>query len=229
MKQFIDLTSWQRHIATCILDYIKSLDGKESIPCPHPLCYAILCLESELWCHLDDSHSTSKPNPRKRKGKEDGRVDISSAKKRKRPKLQGRPKNEDSGSKFVNKSAMDFDPGLAEVINMGVVVSRSSSPYCSTSSNSTSPTSIWDRPDDSDDLSTNTSLSDDIFEALSNTRDECQSSWETLSEPTNDVEPWNLDEVSHSSSLSANDCILPSCDTPPCVSNNLMEPIDPRL
>ncbi|OBT56677.1 hypothetical protein VE04_03810 [Pseudogymnoascus sp. 24MN13] len=221
MQQFPDRTSWQRHIAKCIPDYVESLDGKEFLPCPHPLCCAILCSESELWCHLDDSHSTCKPNLRKRKGEEDGRVDISSAKKRKRPKLQARPKNEDSGSKFVNKSAMDFDPASTEVIDMKVV-SRNSSPYYSTSTNS-----IWDGPDDnSDDLNTDTSLSDDIFDVFSNPGDECQSPWETPLEGTNDAEPWNPDEVTHASSLSGN---LPGCDTPPCVSNDLKELIDPRL
>ncbi|OBT38904.1 hypothetical protein VE00_10781 [Pseudogymnoascus sp. WSF 3629] len=224
MQQFSDRTSWQRHIAKCIPDYVESLDGKESIPCPHPLCCAILCSESELWCHLDDSHSTSKPNPRKRKGKEDGRVDISSAKKRKRPNLQTRPKNDDSSCEFVNMSAKSFHPGLADVIDMKVV-SRSSSPYYSTSTNS-----IWDGPDDnSDDLNTDTSLSDDIFDAFSNPGDECQSPWETPLEGTNDAEPWNPDEVTHGSSLSGNDWTLPGCDTPPCVSNDLKEVIDPRL
>ena len=224
MQQFSDRTSWQRHIAKCIPDYVESLDGKEYIPCPHPLCCAILCSESELWCHLDDSHSTSKPNPRKRKGEEDGRVDISSAKKRKRSKFQTRPKDDHSSCEFVNMSANSFHPGTAEVIDMRVV-SRSSSPDYSTSTNS-----IWDGPDDnSNDLNTDTSLSDDIFDAFSNPGDECQSPWETPLEGVNDAEPWNHAEVTHASSLSVNESTLPGCDTPPCVSNDLKEVIDPRL
>ena len=208
MQQFSDRTSWQRHIAKCIPDYVESLDGKESIPCPHPLCCAILCSESELWCHLDDSHSTSKPNPRKRKGEEDGQVDISSAKKRKRSKFQTRPKDNDSSCKFVNMSAKSFHPGLADVIDMRVV-SRSSSPDYSTSTDS-----IWDRPDDnSDELNTDTSLSDDSFDSFSNPGDVCQSPWKSPLGGVNDAEPWgNLDEV-----------------TPPCESDDLKELIDPRL
>lgn len=67
MKQFPDRTSWQRHISVCILEYVKSLESKDSIPCPYLLCPAVLHSESDLWHHLGDIHSTYKPGAGKKR------------------------------------------------------------------------------------------------------------------------------------------------------------------
>ena len=95
MKQFPDRTSWQRYISACIPEYVKSLDSKDSIPCPHLLCPAALHSESDLWHHLGDIHSTYKPDAgkkrqRQREEGEDERVEMSCAARMKRPRLLGK-------------------------------------------------------------------------------------------------------------------------------------------
>jgi hypothetical protein len=240
MKQFQDRTSWQRHISECILDYVKSLDIKDSIRCPHLLCSAVLYSESDLWHHLEDIHSTHKPNTGKKrqsKGKEDEdeQVKVLNATKRKRPRLQGKLEDEDSkvpggrksapkgrskdllGHMFVNVSAMDFDPGPAEIVEMAVVSSGSS---C----RSTPDNSVWDKHDDC--YSTDTSLSSlpgDILEAVPQTGEGCHSPWTiplggTTVDPFGDAEPWNVDanaDAISSPISSQEDRVLSGPDTPP--------------
>jgi hypothetical protein len=167
----------------CILDYIKSLDGKDSIPCPHSLCSAVLHSESDLWGHLGDIHSTHKPDTgkkrqRQREESEDERAETSGAATTKRRRLQVKLEDEDSkapcgrrsapkgrskeplGRTFVNISAMDFDPGLADVIEIAV---SSGSSSC----RSTPGGSVWDNRDDCYSIDTSfSSLSDNILEAV---------------------------------------------------------------
>jgi hypothetical protein len=137
MKQFPDRTSWQTHISRCVPEYVESLDNKDSIPCPHLICPAVLPSQSDLWHHLGDIHSTHKPDAggkrqRQRGEGEDERVERSGAAKRKRPRLQGKSEDRDFkapagrksapkgrfedplGHTFVNVSAMDFDPSPAD-------------------------------------------------------------------------------------------------------------------
>jgi hypothetical protein len=89
MKQYPDRTIWQRHVSECIPEYVESLDTKDSIPCPHLLCPAMLHSKSDLWHHLGDIHGTDKPHAaKKRQYSPDGGQDESSgAARRKRPRF----------------------------------------------------------------------------------------------------------------------------------------------
>ena len=97
-------------------------------------------------------------------------MDISSAKKRIQTRFQTQLKDNDSSYEFVNILTESFYPGLADVINISAVSPSPSLDY------STLTNSIWDKPDNnSNDLNTNTLLLDNIFNAFSNSGDECQS------------------------------------------------------
>jgi hypothetical protein len=202
MKQYPDRTIWQRHVSECIPEYVESLDTKDSIPCPHLLCPAMLHSKSDLWHHLGDIHGTDKPHAAKRPqyspdgGQDDG-VESSGAARRKRPrflaKLEDRtselpagrksaPKrhSEDPfGRKFVNATATDFDPGPTEVIEAGAVFSSSTSSY------STHGDSVWDEHDDCSSTDTSlSSLSSNLSETVPETRGDFHSPWSAPSEPT---------------------------------------------
>jgi hypothetical protein len=241
VKQFQDRTSWQRHISECIPDYVESLDIKDSIRCPHLLCSAVLYSESDLWHHLEDIHSIHKPDTRKKRQRkqedgEDERVEMLSAAKRKRPRLQGKLEDEDSkvsggrksapkgrskdplGRTFVNVSVVDFDPKPAEIVQMAVVSSGSSS--C----RSTPDGSVWDKHDDCYSIDASlSSLPDDNLEAVPQTREGCHSPWTiplgaTTVDSFGDAEPWIVDanaDASSSHISSQEDWVLSGPDTPP--------------
>jgi hypothetical protein len=205
IKQFPDQTGWQRHISQCIPEYVKSLGTKDSIPCPHLLCPTVLHSESDLWRHLGDIHSTDKPHAAKKrqhspdKG-QDNKFKSSNAARRKQPrliaKLESAPKRrpEDPiGRKFVNISAMDFDPSPTDVIETAAVID-SSTLCCSIQGDS-----VWDEHDDSSSTETSLpSLSSDLFEAFPETREDCHSPWSATSETTTveiPIDPEILHEV----------------------------------
>lgn len=145
MHYFRDVSSWRRHISQCIPDYVKSLPSNGSIPCPHPLCTAVLHSELVLWHHLGDVHSTPKPDVgMKRKDRSDGGQDEeaeTSGAVEKRPRLRNKLSacrrsalkncSEDPvGPKFIYFRPVDPDPSPAVVIKTASVSSMSPS-HCS--------------------------------------------------------------------------------------------------
>ncbi|KAN0101619.1 Protein of unknown function (DUF3435) domain containing protein [Hyaloscypha variabilis] len=192
LYQYPERPSWQEHISGCIPDYIARLPDKGSIPCPHLLCRVSLHSESDLWHHLEDIHSTPKPDvgkKRQRQREENEQAKRQSGAKTKRPRLQGKLEDGDSKAPFVRKSApkgrskdvfvnmstTDFDPSLADVVKMEA--SRSSS--C----DSTLDDSVWDQHDDRHGTNTSLlSLSDGILETFPQTGEGCDSPWITPSE-----------------------------------------------
>jgi hypothetical protein len=129
---------------------------------------------------------------------------------------------------------MDFDPSLADVIEMAVVSSGSSS--C----RSTPDGSVRDKHDDCYSIDTSiSSLSDDILEAVPETGEDCHSPWATPPEATTvelfaDAKPWNLnanaDDISSLISSLEEDWSLSGPDTPPSYLSSVpMELVDPAL
>jgi Chromo (CHRromatin Organisation MOdifier) domain len=256
MKQFPDRTSWQRHISVCIPDYVKSLESKDSLPCPHPLCAAVRHSESDLWDHLGDTHDTHEPDAGKKRRRqrgegEDERAEMSGAATTKRRRLQEKLEDEDSkvpggrksavkgcsedplGYTFVNISAMNFDPGPTDVIEMAGAFSSSSS------HRSTLDGSVWDNCDDCYSTDTSlSSLSDNILKAVPQTGEDCHFPWTTRFEAATvdlleDSEPWNFDAIADAISSpieSQEGWILASPNIPPSdLSSVPMELIDPEL
>jgi hypothetical protein len=201
----------------------------------------VLYSESDLWHHLEDIYSTHKPNTeKKRQSKqdkgEDKQVEMLGAAKRKRPRLQQKLEDKDSkvpsglksgpkgrskdplGHAFVNVSAMDFDPSLAETVEMAVVSSGSSS------RRSTPSDDVWDKHDDSYSINASlSSLPDDILEAVPQTGEGCHSPWTlplgaTTIDPFGDAERWNVDanaDAISSPISSQEDWALFGSNTPP--------------
>jgi hypothetical protein len=152
-----------------------------------------LPLKSDLWNHLGDIHSTHKPDARKKRQRqqEEGdneQVEMSGAAKKKRPRIQGKLEDEDCkvpggqksapkgrskaplGHLFVNILAVDFDPCLADGVEMAAVSSRSSL------RRSTPVGSVWDNCNNC--YSTDTlllSLSDDILKVVPQAGEDCRS------------------------------------------------------
>lgn len=256
MRQFHDRTSWQRHISGCIPEYVESLDSKESIPCPHLPCTVVLQSDSDLWNHLGDRHSTHKPNARKKRQRQqeegdDERAEMSGAAKKKRPRLQGKLKDDDckvpGGKKsapkgrskdplshmFVNISAMDFDPCPADGVELAAVSSGSSS------RRSTPVGGFWDSHEDCFSTDTSlSSLSDDILNAEPQAGEDCRSLWTTPFEAATvdlhgDSEPWNFDTIADTISSpieSHEDWMLSGPDTAPSYPSSIpMDLVDPEL
>jgi hypothetical protein len=138
------------------------------------------------------------------------------------------------GHTFVKVSAMDFDSSPADVIEMAVVSSGSSS--CRSIPNG----SVWDKYDDcySIDISLS-SLLDDILEAVPETGEDCHPPWTTPPEATTvelfgDAKPWNLDAnadtISSLLSSREEDWSLSGPDTPLShLSSVPRELVDPAL
>ncbi|KAF2793861.1 hypothetical protein K505DRAFT_35030 [Melanomma pulvis-pyrius CBS 109.77] len=256
MKQFPDRTSWQRHFFVCIPKYIKSIDSKDSIPCPHLLCPAVLHSESDLWHHLGDIHSTDKPDAGKKRQRqrEEGdnqEAETSGAVITKRRRLPGKLEDCESkvpggrksapkdcskdplGHTFVKISAMDFDPCPADGVEIVAMSSGSSS------RRSTPVGNVQYNYDDCYSTDTSlSSLSDNILEAVPQTGEECRSPWTTPLEAATidllgDSEPWNFDAIADaiSSSIeSQEDWNLFGPETPPSyLTSILMELVDPEL
>jgi hypothetical protein len=216
----------------------------------------VLHSESDLWDHLGDTHSTHKPDAgkkrqRQREEGEDERAETSGAATTKRRRLQVKLEDEDSkaqgarksapkgrsrdplGHTFVNISAMDFGPGPADLVEMAVVPSDSSSRH------STPDGNVWDNHDDcySSDTSLS-SLSNDILEAVPLSEKGCRSPSTTLLEAATvdllgDSEPWNFDAIADAISSpieSQEDWILSGPETPPSYLSSIpMELVDPEL
>ncbi|KAI9739317.1 MAG: hypothetical protein M1834_007530 [Cirrosporium novae-zelandiae] len=235
MKQFPDRTSWQRHNSVCTPDYVKSLDSKDSIPCPHLLCAAVLHSESDLWNHIGDIHSTyksdaGKKRQRQREESEDEQAETSGAATTKRRRFQEKLEDEDSkapgdrkstpegrskeplGHTFVNILATNFDPGPADVVEIVAVSSGSSS------HRSTPVGSVWDNHDDYwRELSLPWTISLEVATV----------------DLFGDSEPWNFDAIADAISSpieSQEDWILSSPNIPPSnLSSVPMKLINPGL
>ena len=109
----------------------------------------------------------------------------------------------------------------------------------SSSRRSTSVGGVWDNHEDCYSTDTSlSSLSDDIFEAATQAREDCRSPWTTPSEAATvdllgDSEPWNFDAIADAMSSpieSQEDWVLSSPDTPPLYPSSIpIELVDPEL
>ncbi|OAQ63869.1 carbonic anhydrase [Purpureocillium lilacinum] len=60
MTQYVDKSSWKRHLSDCLPAYIMGQDPS-NFACPHTLCPAVFNSSDDLWHHLEDVHSVPKP------------------------------------------------------------------------------------------------------------------------------------------------------------------------
>lgn len=60
MTQYVDKSSWKRHLSDCVPAYIMG-QGPSNFACPHTLCPAAFNSSDDLWYHLEDVHSVPKP------------------------------------------------------------------------------------------------------------------------------------------------------------------------
>ncbi|KIW79865.1 hypothetical protein Z517_06480 [Fonsecaea pedrosoi CBS 271.37] len=201
MQQYPDRGIWQRHISGCIPEYVASLNSKDYFPCPHLLCSTVLFSESGLWHHLEDFHGTPKPQrTQKRQRSPDQSVNYeleppdTARRKRSRPlaQLEGRasrprpscksgtkrhPSEDTDDRKFVNISALNFDPNPPDGIQTLSVIGSFTS-RCTTQADS-----VWDAGDDCISIDSSlSSLSSGLFEAVPEARKHCPSPWATPSE-----------------------------------------------
>ncbi|XTI82193.1 hypothetical protein V2W45_1463751 [Cenococcum geophilum] len=195
MRQFHDWTSWQRYISNCISEYVESLDSKDSIPYPHLLCTVVLYSESNLWNHLGDIYSTYKLDQEEG---DDERAEMSGKLEDKDCKVPGDPLDH----LFMNISAVEFDPCLADSVKMAAVSSGS------LLRRSTPIGSAWDNHEDCYSTDTSlSSLSDDVPEATTPLE-------ATTVDLLSDSEPWNFNAIT--------DAIFSPVDI-------LMDLVDPEL
>ncbi|KAM5357705.1 hypothetical protein ACJZ2D_015990 [Fusarium nematophilum] len=67
LHQFWDKSGWQRHVSTCVMQYIQAEPNPSNLSCPHPECPVISRSPEQLWIHLKDIHSVSREPSAKRK------------------------------------------------------------------------------------------------------------------------------------------------------------------
>ncbi|KAH7255156.1 uncharacterized protein BKA55DRAFT_725354 [Fusarium redolens] len=67
LHQFWDKTGWQRHVSTCVLQYIQAEPDPSNLSCPHPECPVIPRSLEQLLIHLEDIYSVSREPSTKRK------------------------------------------------------------------------------------------------------------------------------------------------------------------
>ncbi|KAF4998781.1 hypothetical protein FDECE_11709 [Fusarium decemcellulare] len=81
LRQFWDKSGWQRHVSTCVLQYIQAVKSPDNLSCPHPDCPVQTQSSEQLWAHLEDIHSVSQEPTKKRKSSQEDRQDSMPAKK----------------------------------------------------------------------------------------------------------------------------------------------------
>ncbi|KAF4458660.1 carbonic anhydrase 2 [Fusarium albosuccineum] len=90
LRQFWDKSGWQRHVSTCVLQYIQAAKSPDNLPCPHPDCPVQAQSSKQLWAHLEDIHSVSQGPTKKRKSSQGDHQDFMPAKKfRTQPQVGG--------------------------------------------------------------------------------------------------------------------------------------------
>ncbi|KPM33976.1 hypothetical protein AK830_g12599 [Neonectria ditissima] len=67
LQQFWDKSGWQRHVSTCVQQYIQAEPNPSNLSCPHPECPVMPQSPDQLWIHLEDIHSVSREPTKKRK------------------------------------------------------------------------------------------------------------------------------------------------------------------